>query len=86
MVGARELEIAELVRPQLVQDGMFMVGLDIAGGVLLEVNVFSPGGIGGIEATTGVDFAPDVIAAVQRKVEARQQYRQHFSNRMLATL
>ena len=86
VVGERELEIAELVRPQLVQDGMFLVGLDIAGGVLLEVNVFSPGGIGGIEQTTGVDFAPDVIEAVARKVEARKQYRQHFSNRTLATL
>ena len=84
-VGARELEIAEMVRPQLVQDGMFMVGLDIAGGILLEVNVFSPGGIGSIEATTGVDFAPAVIEAVQRKVDAKACYRQHFSNVTLAT-
>jgi len=86
VVGKRELEIAELVRPQLVQDGMFLVGLDIAGGVLLEVNVFSPGGLGGIAQLTGVDFAPDVIAAVERKVQARRQYQQHFSNTMLATL
>ena len=85
-VGERELEIAETVRPQLVQDGMFMVGLDIAGGVLLEVNVFSPGGLGGIQKLTGVDFAPDVIEAVERKVEARRRYRQHFSNATLATL
>ena len=84
-IGARELEIAELVRPQLVQDGMFMVGLDIAGGILLEVNVFSPGGIGSIEATTGVDFAPDVIEAIARKVEVKRGYRQHFSNVTLAT-
>ncbi|WP_412063370.1 glutathione synthetase [Rubrivirga sp. IMCC45206] len=86
VIGDRELEIAEMVRPQLVQDGMFMVGLDIAGGILLEVNVFSPGGIGSIEATSGVDFAPDVIAAIDRKVQARGRYRQHFSNAMLATL
>ena len=85
-VGERELEIAEMVRPQLIQDGMFMVGLDIAGGVLLEVNVFSPGGIGGIKELTGVDFAPDVIAAVERKVLARKRYSQHFDNTTLATL
>ena len=84
-VGDRELEIAEMVRPQLVQDGMFMVGLDIAGGVLLEVNVFSPGGLGGIKELTGVDFAPDVIEAVERKVDAKARYRQHFSNVTLAT-
>ena len=85
-IGERELEIADMVRPQLVQDGMFMVGLDIAGGILLEVNVFSPGGLGGIEQLTGVDFAPDVIEAVQRKVDARKRYTQHFSNATLATL
>ena len=85
-VGETELRIAEMVRPQLVQDGMFMVGLDIAGGVLLEVNVFSPGGLGGIKKLTGVDFAPDVIEAVERKVEARKRSSQHLSNVMLATL
>ena len=84
-VGERELEIAEMVRPQLVQDGMFMVGLDIAGGILLEVNVFSPGGIGAIESTTGVDFGPAVIEAIARKVEAKRRYQQHFSNTTLAT-
>ncbi|OZC04351.1 glutathione synthetase [Rubricoccus marinus] len=86
VIGERELEIAEMVRPQLIQDGMFMVGLDIAGGILLEVNVFSPGGIGGIKQLTGVDFAPDVIAAVERKVLARQRYTQHFDNVTLATM
>ncbi len=86
VVGETELRIAEMVRPQLVQDGMFMVGLDIAGGVLIEVNVFSPGGLGGIKTLTGVDFTPDVIEAVERKVEAKKRYTQHFPNAMLATL
>lgn len=85
-IGKAELRIAELVRPQLIQDGMFMVGLDIAGDHLLEVNVFSPGGLGSVKQITGVDFAPDVIADIERKVEIRQRHRQHFSNAMLATL
>jgi glutathione synthase len=85
-IGETELRIAEMVRPQLVQDGMFMVGLDIAGDHLIEVNVFSPGGLGSVKALTGVDFAPDVIAAVERKVEAKHRYRQHFDNVTLATL
>lgn len=85
-IGERELEIAEMVRPQLIQDGMFMVGIDIAGGILLEVNVFSPGGIGSIEKTTGVDFGPVVIDAIARKVEAKRRSRQHFDNVTLATL
>jgi glutathione synthase len=85
-IGETELRIAETVRPQLVQDGMFLVGLDIAGDHLIEVNVFSPGGLGSVEALTGVNFGPDVIAAVERKVEAKRHYRQHFSNATLATL
>jgi glutathione synthase len=85
-IGETELRIAEMVRPQLVQDGMFLVGLDIAGDKLIEVNVFSPGGLGSVEALAGVDFAPEVIEAIERKVEARSLYRQHFDNVTLATL
>ena len=38
------LEVIDIVRPKLVADGMFLVGLDIVGDKLMEVNVFSPGG------------------------------------------
>lgn len=85
-IGETELRIAEMVRPQLVQDGMFFVGLDIAGERLIEVNVFSPGGLGSVEELAGVDFAPAVVGAIERKVEARGLYRQHFDNVTLATL
>ena len=27
-------------------NGMFLVGLDVVGGKLMEINVFSPGGLG----------------------------------------
>ena len=43
------LQIAEAVRPKLLADGMFLVGLDIVGDKLMEVNVFSPGGLGSCE-------------------------------------
>ena len=85
-IGPRELALAEMVRPQLIRDGMFMVGLDIAGDHLLEVNVFSPGGLGSIKAVTGVDFTGDVIDALERKVAARTHTHAHFSNATLATL
>ncbi|TIL83712.1 MAG: glutathione synthase, partial [Mesorhizobium sp.] len=39
------LGIAEMVRPKLINDGMFLVGLDIVGEKLLEINVFTPGGL-----------------------------------------
>ncbi|HEX2241499.1 MAG TPA: glutathione synthase [Actinomycetota bacterium] len=65
------LHIAEAVGDRLVQDGMFLVGLDLAGSKLMEVNVFSPGGLGSASEFTGVDFAAEVIEALEAKVEAK---------------
>ena len=42
----RDANVAEAVRPELLADGMFLVGLDIVGDKLMEVNVFSPGRVG----------------------------------------
>ena len=61
------LHIARVVGPRLVEDGMFLVGLDVAGGRLLEINVFSPGGLGSAERMTGVDFAPVVLDAIEHR-------------------
>jgi glutathione synthase len=80
------LEIAELVRPKLVEDGLFLVGLDIAGGRVLEVNVFSPGGLMTAAAFGKVDFCAAIIAAIEDKLTAVERYDQRFDNRVIATL
>ena len=80
------LHLAELVRPKLIQDGMFLVGLDIVGNKLMEINVFSPGGLAGLEKIEGVPFAHEVIHAIEHKVEYRQQNQQRFNNIEIATL
>ena len=83
----RVFELAELVRPKLVQDGMFLVGLDVVGDKLMEVNVFSPGGLGGAGKMYEVDFAGAVIEALERKVNYRDSYADGpLSNRDIATL
>ena len=61
------LHIAEIVRPKLVQDGMFLVGLDIVGDKLMEINVFSPGGLGSAQQFEKVNFSTHVIEAIERK-------------------
>src|SRR5690606_30022037 len=61
------LRIAELVRPKLINDGMFFVGLDIVGSKLLEINVFSPGGLVAAGNFEKVDFAQSVIESLERK-------------------
>jgi glutathione synthase len=55
-VSDQMLALVEMVRPKLVRDGMFLVGLDIVEDKLMEINVFSPGGLGSSEHHTGVDF------------------------------
>lgn len=85
-VSDRMLELAELVRPRLVRDGMFLVGLDVAGDKLMEINVFSPGGLRVASRYEGVDFAAAVLDALEAKVQHRNQYEGQMENVELATL
>ena len=80
------LEVADAVRPKLVADGMFLVGLDIVGDKLVEVNVFSPGGLGSCENLYKERFTDTVIDALERKLDLRGHYRSGISNMRLATL
>ena len=85
-VGDTELAVAELIRPKLIADGMFLVGIDIVGDKILEVNVFSPGNLGSCSRMAGVDFSVPIIAAIERKVEIASQYEHAFDNKHLAVL
>lgn len=80
------LRLVELVRPKLVADGMFLVGLDIVKDKLMEINVFTPGGLGSAQAATGIDFAEVVIHDLERKVRCRRHYGATLSNVQIATL
>lgn len=79
-------QLADMVRPRLVEDGMFLVGLDIVGDKLMEINVFSPGGFGSAQTFEKVNFTHAVLEALNRKVDYMKYYRRNFSNVELATL
>jgi glutathione synthase len=80
------LQLAEEVRPQLQHDGMFFVGLDIVGDKLMEINVFSPGGLESSEAFTGARFSQLVIEDLERKIVQRREAAQAISNKVMAVL
>jgi glutathione synthase len=80
------LQIAEIVRPKLVQDGMFLVGLDIVGEKLMEINVFSPGGLGSAQQLEKINFSNHVIDAIERKVKYMRYYGRNFDNVDMAML
>lgn len=80
------LELAEMVRPKIVQDGMFLVGLDIVGDKMMEINVFSPGGLGSARKFEKVNFAHSVINSLEVKVNYMKYYKRKFDNTEMATL
>ncbi|MFC1748934.1 glutathione synthetase [Pseudomonadota bacterium] len=80
------LALVETIRPQLRHDGMFFVGLDIVGDKLMEINVFSPGGLESAEALCGVKFSHMIIHDLERKLEHRNNTERHISNKELAVL
>lgn len=80
------LKIAEVIRPKLVMDGMFLVGLDIVGDKLMEINVNSPGGLVAAREFEGVNFARKVIETLERKVKYSTHYRRSSDNSVIAML
>ena len=80
------LQLVEAVRPKLLADGMFLVGLDIVGDKLMEVNVFSPGGLGSCGRLYDVDFTSAVIEDLERKTGIREHYGAALPNAQLATM
>ena len=80
------LELADAVRPKLLADGMFLVGLDIVGDKLMEVNVFSPGNLHSCNTLAKVNFAEQIIASIERKVEISKEFEHAFDNKRLAVM
>ena len=68
VLGARERRICERVGPRVRADGLWLVGLDVIGDYLTEVNVTSPTGIQEIDRADGVNIEARVIDLVERMV------------------
>lgn len=70
-LSKRDREIAETLGPTLKAAGLFLVGLDVIGDYLTEVNVTSPTGMQEIAAQSGFDVAGMLLNALERKVGER---------------
>lgn len=71
-LDAADRKIVDRLRPHLLRDGLFFVGIDVIGGRLTEVNVTSPTGIQEINALEGVRLELQVIEAVERRVTVQR--------------
>lgn len=52
------------LEPLLKRDGLFLVGADFIGDKIIELNVFSTGGLRDAERFSGVDFCKEIIDAL----------------------
>ena len=65
----REREIANKIGPGLASRGLLLVGLDVIGGFLTEVNVTSPTCMREIHEQTGFNVAGMFIDALEQKIQ-----------------
>lgn len=67
-LSPRDREIAEGVGPTLAKDGLLLVGLDVIGDYLTEINVTSPTCLQEIRDLSGFNVAAMMIDALEAKV------------------
>ncbi len=77
-LGPGDVRLCEILRPRLLADGLYFVSVDIAGDKILELNVFTPGGIHSLREIYGLDVAEIVMIALERRVRLRASYRTTF--------
>ncbi len=63
----RELEICARIGPALKERGFILVGIDVIGGLLTEINVTSPTGVREVKGFGGADIAALFWDAVEAK-------------------
>jgi len=66
---ARERHICERLGPQLRARGLLLVGIDVIGDYLTEINVTSPTGIRAVRNVGG----PDIARLVWDKIEGQRR-------------
>jgi glutathione synthase len=67
-LSARDREIAETLGPVLAARGLLLVGLDVIGDCLTEINVTSPTGFQEITQQSGFDVAKTFVDALEAAV------------------
>jgi glutathione synthase len=68
-LSPRQREIASALGPVLAQRGLLLVGLDVIGDWLTEINVTSPTGFREIQEQTGFDVAGMFMDAVEGRLQ-----------------
>ena len=65
---ARDREIAEAIGPVLAKRGLLLIGLDVIGDWLTEVNVTSPTCMRELDAQFGLNIAGDLFDRIEASI------------------
>ena len=68
-LSPRELEICRTIGHTLRERGLLLVGIDVIGGFLTEINVTAPTGVRAIKKLGGPDLAAQLFEVIERKRE-----------------
>ena len=61
VISSKDMEICESIGPELIQRGLLLVGIDIIGNKLTEINVTSPTGFREIQKFSNINLAKKLI-------------------------
>lgn len=78
-LSTRDREIAESLGFELAQRGLLLVGLDVIGDYLTEINVTSPTGMQEITRETGFNVAGMMLDAIEINHSARKKAVKHHT-------
>ncbi len=70
-LSADDTAVCETIGPELRRRGLVLVGIDVIGGKLTEINVTSPTGVQELKRFSGVDAAALFWDAVHRRLNER---------------
>ncbi|MBU0969118.1 MAG: glutathione synthase [Proteobacteria bacterium] len=65
--------ICEKIKPKLIADGLYFVGIDVIGDKLVEVNCVSPGGVPRINLFDGVRLESTIVDFIEEKISESKQ-------------
>ncbi|OQY53292.1 MAG: glutathione synthetase [Desulfobacteraceae bacterium 4572_89] len=75
VITPEQKKICQRIKPRLIRDGLYFVGIDMIGDKLVEINCVSPGGIPRINMLDNVKLESKVVDFIQKKIIERKQGR-----------
>ncbi len=75
VITPEQKKICQRIKPRLIRDGLYFVGIDMIGDKLVEINCVSPGGLPRIHMLDNVKLESKVVDFIQKKIIERKQGR-----------